>query len=193
MYPYLQLIAGANGIADPFDVRVVEAYWLGNDLLTGITKQQLYLHLLDTLQLKKRLGVKHFEYVKTAIGNGAMPHHNFHVFDIWKRTGNAEREHTLDSLDSCRISWGKVIKAEGPALEIQNNPLTISHGQIKIDETQTTKIFRHLESSYDIEQLKPGQIVSIHWGVPCEIITENQAKVLDKLTLKHLAIANQSL
>jgi len=29
--------------------------------------------------------------------------------------------------------------------------------------------------------------------VPCEIITKNQAKVLDKLTLKHLAIANQSL
>ena len=31
--PYLQLIARANGIADPFDERVVEAYWIGNDLL----------------------------------------------------------------------------------------------------------------------------------------------------------------
>jgi hypothetical protein len=26
--PYLQLIARANGIADPFDPRVVEAYWI---------------------------------------------------------------------------------------------------------------------------------------------------------------------
>src|SRR5207249_2775873 len=30
--PYLTLIARANGIADPFDDRVVEAYWLRNDL-----------------------------------------------------------------------------------------------------------------------------------------------------------------
>ena len=31
--PYLRLIAAANGIADPLDRRVVEAYWLGNGLL----------------------------------------------------------------------------------------------------------------------------------------------------------------
>src|SRR5262245_51689984 len=40
--PYLQLIARANGIADPFDDRVVEAYWLGNDLLAGVEARQLY-------------------------------------------------------------------------------------------------------------------------------------------------------
>ena len=30
LYPYLQCIAEANNIKDPFDIRVVEAYWLGN-------------------------------------------------------------------------------------------------------------------------------------------------------------------
>jgi hypothetical protein len=29
-WPYLELIAGCNGIADPLDARVVEAYWVGN-------------------------------------------------------------------------------------------------------------------------------------------------------------------
>ena len=29
-WPYLELIAGANGIRDPLDSRVVEAYWVGN-------------------------------------------------------------------------------------------------------------------------------------------------------------------
>ncbi len=35
-YPYLQLIAQANGIPDPFDRRVVEAYWIGNACLDGV-------------------------------------------------------------------------------------------------------------------------------------------------------------
>src|SRR4051794_22945599 len=45
--PYLQLIARANGIADPFDARVVEAYWLGNELLDGVEVRQLYDSLLE--------------------------------------------------------------------------------------------------------------------------------------------------
>lgn len=40
--PYLQLIARANGIADPFDDRVVEAYWIGNELLDHVEVRQLY-------------------------------------------------------------------------------------------------------------------------------------------------------
>src|SRR5262245_40871840 len=35
-WPYLQLIAAANRIADPLDRRVVEAYWIGNDLLDSV-------------------------------------------------------------------------------------------------------------------------------------------------------------
>src|ERR1039457_1084090 len=35
-WPYLELIARANGEADPLDRRVVEAYWLGNPLLGAV-------------------------------------------------------------------------------------------------------------------------------------------------------------
>jgi hypothetical protein len=34
--PYLQLIASANGIADAFDPRVVEAYWIGTSCWTTL-------------------------------------------------------------------------------------------------------------------------------------------------------------
>lgn len=33
-WPYLQLIAACNGIANPLDRRVVEAYWVGNSSST---------------------------------------------------------------------------------------------------------------------------------------------------------------
>src|SRR5579859_1535736 len=43
--PYLALIARRNGIADPFDERVVEAYWVGNELLERVEAVELYDHL----------------------------------------------------------------------------------------------------------------------------------------------------
>src|SRR3990167_9993879 len=40
LYPYLRFIAQANGIADPFDPRVVEAYWVGNRLLEVVGRSE---------------------------------------------------------------------------------------------------------------------------------------------------------
>ena len=34
LYPYLLLIASENHLNDPFDRRVVEAYWIGNRFLS---------------------------------------------------------------------------------------------------------------------------------------------------------------
>src|SRR5215210_5348134 len=45
--PYLQLIARVNHIADPFDSRVVEAYWIGNALLEQVEVRQLYDSLVE--------------------------------------------------------------------------------------------------------------------------------------------------
>src|SRR6185369_12514579 len=45
--PYLQLIARASGLADPFDPRVVEAYWIGNQLLDNVEVRQLYEDLRE--------------------------------------------------------------------------------------------------------------------------------------------------
>jgi len=193
MYPYLQMIAWANGIADPFHPRVVEAYWLGNNLLTGVSKQQLFLHLAERLRLKRRLKPAEFDLITKAISQGAVPHHNFHVFGVWRRTGHEKREHTLASLDACRVSWGKVKKVSGPVLIIETPPLILTEGKLSLGKPVVKKITRQLESYYDIEQIKAGELLSLHWGVPCEVITKKQAQILKQLTLKHLAIANQSL
>ena len=40
-WPYLRLIARCNGIADPLDPRVVEAYWVGNELLLQVPASAL--------------------------------------------------------------------------------------------------------------------------------------------------------
>src|SRR3989344_3683662 len=55
LYKYLRLIASQNLIRHPFDPRVVEAYWLGNSLLTK-AKYRPFADLLDNqLEFKKKL------------------------------------------------------------------------------------------------------------------------------------------
>lgn len=193
MYPYLQHIAEANGIEDPFDERVVEAYWIGNELLEKIEEKKFYKHLAEGLELKKRLGNKSFERITEKIGQGAVPHHSFHVLNIWKRTGNAEREHTLESMDSCRISWGVVKVIDGPKVVVETEPLLYTEGKLYLGTPVRKEIVRKLESEPDIEELKPGDLVSIHWRVPCEVITPKQAQSLKKYTLRNIALANRTL
>ncbi|MFH1111953.1 MAG: DUF6390 family protein [Patescibacteria group bacterium] len=193
MYPYLCHIAEANKIANPFDERVVEAYWIGNELLETIEKRKFYHHLIEGQQIKKRVGAKEFELLSDKLRQGAVPHHSFHVLDIWLRTGHLEREHTLESMDECRVSWGRVIAIDGPTITVLTRPLLYHLGKLFLGDPINKKITRKLESTYDIEQLTVGDIVSIHWSVPCEVITEQQAAQLEKYTLRHITFANQTL
>lgn len=193
LYPYLVHIATANHIRDPLDARVVEAYWIGNSLLDAVEKKDFYLHLRDGLGLKNKLGTKNFSIVEEKIEQGAVPHHSFHVLDVWKRTGHVERDHTLESMDACRISWGTVESISGPFVTISSEPLLYISGKLLLGAPTTRKLTRLLEAEYDIEQLKVGNIVSIHWGVICEILTPKQVASLRKYTLRHIALANLTI
>jgi hypothetical protein len=193
MFPYLRLIAQANGIRDPFDDRVVEAYWIGNDLLENVGRQRLWRHLAEGLEMKKKLDPRSFELVEDKIAQGAAPHHSFHVLDIWKRTGHLPIAQTLESMDECRISWGEVVAVDGPKITVETEPLVLLDGKLSLNPPAKRTIVRALESLSDIEQLAAGQIVTIHWGVPCEVITPGQAAQLRKYTLRHLNLANQTI
>ncbi|MFH1170286.1 MAG: DUF6390 family protein [Candidatus Vogelbacteria bacterium] len=193
LYPYLVHIAEANKIKDPFDSRVVEAYWLGNKLLEVVEKRKLHRFLTDDLGVKKIVSNKEFRWVEEKISYGAVPHHSFHVFNIWRRTGQVNVPHTLQSLDECRVSSGTVVSINGPEITVLTEPLIYTGGKLALGAPVTKILTRQLEAEYDIEQIKPGQIVSIHWSVPCEVITKKQALALKKYTLKSIALANQTI
>lgn len=192
MYPYLKLIADANGIRDPFDERVVEAYWIGNPLLDEVEKKALYRHL-EEKGVKDKVGIRSFDLVADKIRAGAVPHHSFHVLDIWKRTGNTGTDHTLESMDSCRISWGKVLTVDGPKITIETEPLVLQNGKLALGAPVRRDLRRALEARTDIEQLQPDEWITFHWGVPCEVVTEQQVAQLRKYTLMHAAFANLTI
>jgi hypothetical protein len=193
LYPYLRLIAEASGITDPFDERVVEAYWIGNLLLENVSRKHLYEHLIDEQEIKKRLGSRDFRWIEKKIAQYVVPHHSFHVLNVWMGTGYSERLHTLESVDACRVSWGKVIKIDGPTVTVEMPPLVFQDGKLTLGEPIQKKLIRRLESTVDIEQLKVGETISVHWDVPCEIITAAQLQQLKKYTLKSIVLANQTI
>ncbi len=82
-WPYLQLIAGSNGITDPLDPRVVEAYWTGNELSARVPTAALAASLGD--RFEHRAG-RTFASLVAASAEG-IPQHNFHVFAVYPWLG----------------------------------------------------------------------------------------------------------
>jgi hypothetical protein len=193
LFPYLRHIAEANKIKDPFNEKVVEAYWLGNDLLKNVEKNSLYNFLVDDLRVKDKVNSKEFSYLEEKIGKGAVPHHSFHVFNIWNQEGHGDKLDRLIRMDECRISSGVIIEVKGPEIVVSTEPLVYENGKFNLGPAISKVITRKLESEYDIEQIKPGQTVSIHWSQPCEVITSLQAETLRKYTLKNIEFANLNI
>lgn len=193
LHPYLETIAHANHIADPFDVRVVEAYWLGNELLERIPPKTFYAHMVDKLRLKAKTSSKSFEELSTKLPLGARMHHSFHVFNVYKRTGHHEILHTLQSMDTCRISWGKVTHVVGPRITVDRQPLLIDGHRLYLGPAESVNVTRRLDDDWTFENLQIGDYISMHWGMPCEIITPRNVHWLSHYTQKHLALANTTL
>jgi hydrogenase maturation factor len=187
--PYLQLIARCNGIRDPFDERVVEAYWLGNDLLTGVEVRQLYDALSE--RFGKQLQGRTRDWVLGKAPAGARPHHNFHVFDVHSRVG--ELGHTIETMDQCRISWGRVVRVAGAELDIERQSLTLVDGKLALGAARVERAARQVEGRGFADAATVGDWVSVHWGWVCEVITARQQANLLYYTQDHLRLANQTL
>ena len=187
--PYLQLIARANGIADPFDDRVVEAYWLGNELLDGVEVRQLYDALLE--RFGKQLQGRTRDLVLGKAPAGARPHHSFHVLDVHSRIG--ELAHSLETLDQCRISWGRVVRLEGAEAVIERQPLIVQGGKLALGPAQQERVVRQVEGHGFADDARAGDWVSLHWGWVCEQLDERQRRNLERYSRHHLRIANQTM
>ncbi len=187
--PYLQLIARANAIPDPFDDRVVEAYWIGNELLAEVEVRQLHDALRE--RFGQQLQGRTRDWVLAKAPAGARPHHNFHVFDVHSRVG--ELENTLETMDQCRVSWGRVASVDGPELVVERRPLVLEEGKLALGPSQVVRVVRQVEGRGFADAAAPGDWVSLHWGWVCEVLTPRQQANLARYTHDHVRLANQTM
>jgi len=188
-YPYLKLIARANHIPDPFDERVVEAYWIGNELLEGVDLAQFYHSLRE--RFAKQLDPKTMGYLLGKAPQGARAHHSFHVFDVRSRTG--ELDHSLDTMESCRIGWGRVKEVEATHFVVEHQPLTLEGGQLKLGSLMDKRVLRQIDGTGFTPHCQVGDYISFHWDWACDVLTPRQVKNLEKYTQYHLSLANQTM
>ncbi len=188
--PYLKLIARNNGIADPFDERVVEAYWIGNELLERVEIRDFYASLRE--RYSRQLTPKTLELVAGKAPAGARPHHSFHVLDVWRTVDRLSGD-VLATLDNCRISWGKVVRTEGGELLVLRQPLILVDGKLCLGEERHERVARQIDGRGFADNAQPGDWVSLHWGWVCEVITPQQQRALAYWTAYHIALANQTL
>lgn len=190
LYPYLKFIARANRIKDPFDERVIEAYWIGNQLLENVSKSGLYNHLIDEQQLKKKLNKQLLKKVISKIPLGAKPHHNFHVLSVWKRTGHLDIRHTLSSMDLCRISWGKIKKISQSYLAVDYQPLVLENDRLKLGPLTGQRVLAEIDNSSFIKKPQIGQWISFHWNFACEVLNKEQVTSLKRYTQESIQLVN---
>jgi hypothetical protein len=190
LFPYLSHIARENDIRDPFDSRVVEAYWIGNGFLDTVFEGHFYQHLKDDLQMKRKMGAKIFEgEVAEKIRHGGVPHHSFHVLNVWKGMGEKMLEGVRDVAE-CLVSAGKVTDIDGPSIVVETDRLMFDGKRLAL-VSDTRSLPRPFDASEEWDFLAVGDTVSYHWGVMCEKISSEQAEQLKRYTKKSVALANE--
>jgi hypothetical protein len=185
--PHLRLIAESTGIADPFDERVVEAYWIGNELLEHVDWTRHARRLREQFQSRLRPST-----VDLLVGKpqaGARAHHAFHVFDLSFRTGLPGGDHALDL---CRIGWGTIVSVDPGAYTVVYEPIIIDRGRLAFGPPQPLRVLRTLGDDPLADDGAIGDVLAFHWRFACMRLSAPQAANLAHYTRGMMALANQT-
>jgi hypothetical protein len=195
--PYLRFIAQSHGL-DVFDYRVVEAYWLGNDLLQRIPRNGFYDHLRE--RLAHKFPREHIKKLFESNPFATFPHHALHVFNAFSSMGavpNAfangvgPEAKVWGLMDKCRISWGKILHQDDTDnLTVEYEPIQRQEGQLVLGKAVEKKVRYRIDGHSFITNAIPGDMISFHWGLACAKLTPQQVANLKKYTLLDMEVAN---
>jgi hypothetical protein len=188
-FPYYSFIAAANGIADPLHPSVVEAYWIGNALLERVEAADLWRHLEE--RFHRRFPPRLLQMALAQVPEGARPHHNFHVMSMPVRTGHRELQHSLETMDECRVSWGRVVADHGDTLLVERRPLRWEGDRIVLGPPAPRSVLRRFDGRPLLPDVSVGDVVAVHWGSACLRLTPGQLRHLVRYTGLHLRLANR--
>jgi hypothetical protein len=193
-YPYLELIATANGIADPLDRSVVEAYWLGNRLTDAVRPGAMHRSVTD--RFRDRLAPPSWRWLEAAVDAGARPVHAFHVLDVLPRVGllrGGPVDDVLRTIDSCRIRWGQVEAVHGDSLLVSAVPLELRDGRLRLADPRVETVSRWLDGAGFVDGVEPGEVIAIHWSWACDRLSARRLRQLVAWTRLALRVANRAV
>ena len=189
-WAYLEILAEAAGVDDPLDPRVVEAYWVGNDLLERVDRVRFEHHIRARFHAQV---MGRWRSLHTAgLAGHPRAHHSFHVFEVYPWVGLLHSGSTtpVRVLDQCRIRWGTVLRIDGDEVVVRSHPL-IWDGQALALGPPREECARWSAGGHALAQnLRPGQQVSLHWDWVCDLLTPAALRALGHYTAGQLAATN---
>lgn len=192
-YPYLRLIADENGLSDPLDARVVDAYWLGSPLTAKVAPRAMHRDLVD--RFRGRMPVTDWRWLETALRGGSRPMHAFHVLEIFPRVGlmrGGRLDPVAETMDACRIRWGRVVDTIDDRLVVMARRLELVEGRLELGPERAEEARGWRGAAGLLDGLAPGDWVSLHWSWACDRLTPSQLARLAAWTDLALASANRS-
>lgn len=191
-WPYLKVLAERTGEGGPFSRRVVEAYWVGNDLLDRIDVTS-FGNAVEA-RFRPRVGSE-WSRMAEAIPGG-VPHHSFHVFVTYPWVGlltESDRGEPLQILDQCRIRWGSVEAVEAGTAIVRSRPLTWDGRRLDLGPPRPETVDFAVGSLGFGVPLRRGDWVSMHWGWACDRLDARQLRDLKRFSARQLKMTNEEL
>lgn len=192
-WPYLELIAAENAVADPLDARAVEAYWLGNGFLAGVGARAHHEDLRT--RFRDRTTTSEWPWLEAKAGSGARVHHSFHVLEVLPRVGmirGGVPADLLGVLERCLIRPATVLAMEPDHMAVVAPPLQMVDGRLRLGDPQVERLAVAPGDAYG-DDLAIGDVVAIHWERVCGRLTPLQATRLRAVTDHNIAIANDTI
>ena len=172
----------------------MEAYWIGNAFLARVGVSLFYESLRRRFQ--PRMDPLAFSWMTSGLADGTRPHHNFHVFEVYRRAGLLRDERAviaLDRMDQCRISWGRVVFVEGAEVIVDRAPLVLAGGKLALGAPVPVRILRQVDGRGYLDNFRPGEIVSIHWNWACDRLSIPAFRALSRATRSAIAHTNLTI
>jgi hypothetical protein len=189
---YLELIAEASGIVDPLDPRVVEAYWLGSDLLDTVDSAWFLERLRDRFR-----GQPDGQWAAGIpdLTLPVVPHHAFHVFGVYPWVGLLGRDSDVPRtiLDQCRIRVGVVEDVAGPRATVAVRPLTWDGRRLGIGPPRPLDVRWSDQGRSMVGRVDVGDVVAVHWDWVCDRLTPRQAAAVEAFERRQLIATNHTL
>ncbi len=186
-YEYLKLIAKANGL-QPFDEKVCEAFWLGNELLANVKRKDLQRLILKRFCGKGMLSRKRAAALAGNMPGGFVAHHSFHTFYIHTISGVIEP--SVKNADLCRVGWGTIIGMRKEEAVLQSQRLVKRKGKLALVLCKR-KVATVCNGMTLVPNLKKGDWVAFHWNAAVMQLTLQKIRRLEKCTEQNIAAANK--
>lgn len=175
---YLEFLAGVLGTDDPLATPVVEAYWIGSDLLDDADPADLVAHL--GVAFESQTGGTWRESAARA-----RAHHSYQVFEVYPWAAMLLRGlppgPAVSVLDRCRIRSGVVSEVDGEWVAVRSTPLGWDGDSLTPSAPQVERARWSVDGLSLLAPPAVGDTVALHWDWVCDVLTPEQASRIERI------------